>query len=130
MKSEEIKAQERNAYGGASISKEGLEQIVRGLKKDKLEAWEQLQRDIVGFLFELPDLLESPTSRTQSRGQKEIFEKLTDYVNGHVQTFEKKDTILCLANDYGIVSEEFGFRNGFAMAMKLCMQGMSGGACA
>ena len=126
MKSEEMNTQSKTAYGAASISREGLEKMVRNMEKEKSEAWEQSQKDIVGFLFELPDILNSPKSRTESREQEKVFGDLDDYLRQQEQEYEKRDRILCLANDYGIASEEYGFRNGFAMAMKICMHGMGG----
>ena len=66
MQSEDFKTHDRAASGAGSISREGWEKIAKGLENEKMEAWEQSQKDIVGFLFELPDLLNSPQSRTES----------------------------------------------------------------
>ena len=44
-------------------------------------------------------------------------------------SFDASDKILCLANEYGMAAEESGFRRGFQIAMKLCMEGLRGGIC-
>ena len=127
MQSEDFKTHDKASSGTVSISKEAYEKLGEESAKESLKAWELSQRDMVRFLFELPSFL-NPYAHVESKEQKEIFRNLTDCLREQVQAFEEQDSILCLANEYGIAAEEFGFRNGFAMAMKLCMQGMAGGA--
>ena len=128
MQNEDLKTHDKAASETASISKEAYEKLTEESTNESLKAWELSQRDMVGFLFELPDFL-NPHARTESSKQKEVFQNLTDCLRAQVRAFEEQDSILCLANEYGIASEEFGFRNGFAIAMKICMQGLNGGTC-
>ena len=126
MKNEDIKTHDKANSGTASISKEAYEKLTEESINESMKAWELSQRDMVGFLFELPEFL-NPQARTESSKQKAVFRNLTDCLREQVRAFEEQDSILCLANEYGMAAEEFGFRNGFAMAMKICMQGMGGG---
>lgn len=126
MQSEDLKTHDKATSGVASISKEAYEKLTGESINESMKAWKRSQRDMVGFLFDLPEFL-NPHARTESSKQKEVFRNLTDCLREQVRAFEEQDSILCLANEYGMAAEEFGFRNGFAMAMKICMQGMGGG---
>jgi len=55
----------------------------------------------------------------------QVLENLIDYLKNEKYSFNTQDTILCLANEYGMATEESGFRNGFAVAMRICMEGLT-----
>lgn len=126
MQSTEMKPQ-NGSVGIGEISKEGHEELYRIGDKLKKEMRGLYQTDIVGALLKLPDYLDM--ERHESAEEKENFQKLTNFLDGGKYSFNTKDTILCIANEYGVAAEESGFRRGFQTAMRLCMEGMRGGVC-
>ena len=108
-------------------SRETLLALLRGEENERMKMWETAQHDPVGFIYELPEFLYQK-SRTESKAQMEKFNSLTEQVKAVAEEYSKRDDILCLANEYGMASEEQGFRQGFAAAMKLCVRVMAGGA--
>lgn len=126
MQSEEMKTQSGSAAMAGYISREGYEALLSNEKAERLKMMKQSEEDIVGFLYELPVYL-APERKQESREEARIFEKLTDYLKDGKHSFDIRNTILCLANEYGIAAEESGFRRGFQVAMRLCMDGMRGG---
>lgn len=126
MQSEEMKPQ----YGAAkaAISNEGYMKILEQDKVERLKMMEQSRVDMIGFLHEIPNYL-NPEGKQESWEEAKIFSKLTDYLKSENYSFDALDKILCLANEYGMAAEESGFRRGFQIAMKLCMEGLKGGVC-
>ncbi len=113
--------------GIGEISKEGYEELHRIGDKLKKEMRGLYQTDMVGALLKLPDYLDM--ERHESAEEKKNYQKLTNFLDGGKYPFNTKDTILCIANDYGVAAEESGFRRGFQTAMRLCMESMRGGVC-
>lgn len=128
MQSKEMKSQNNAVYDEALISSEGLKETAKVDKEERTKMMQMYKTDIVGFLYELPVYL-TPENRQESSQEIRLFGKLTDYLENGKYSFDTQDTILCLANEYGMAAEENGFRNGFAAAMKICMEGMKGGVC-
>ncbi len=126
MQSTEMKPQ-NGSVGIGEISKEGYEELYRIGDKLKKEMRGLYQTDMVAALLKLPDYLDM--ERHESAEEKKNFQKLTNFLDGGKYSFNTKDTILCITNDYGIAAEESGFRRGFQTAMRLCMEGMRGGVC-
>lgn len=125
MQSKEMKSQSEAAEA-AGISKWGYKELYRQNTKRKNKMKEQYQADLVGTLSELPDYL--GMELWESKEETKIFSKLTEAVQEGKNSFDVQDTILCLANEYGIAAEESGFRRGFQIAMRLCIEGLKGGA--
>lgn len=116
------------AKGLGKSSRETLLALMMEGENDKEKMWETAQADPLGFLYGMPVFF-SPKSVKESREQTEKFDSLMERVNESIKEFSQSDAILCLANEYGMASEEQGFRHGFTLAMKLCVGAMSGGAC-
>lgn len=126
MQSEEMKTQSGPAVREGCISREGYEKLLRCEKEERLKMMKQLKEDIVGFLYDIPAHLD-PERKQESREETRIFDKLTDYLNGEINSFDIRNMILCLVTEYSMASEESGFRQGFHMAMRLCIEGLNGG---
>lgn len=128
MQYEQTIREYEEAKGLGKTSRETILALMMEAENDKGKMWETAQADPMGFLFEMPVFF-APKSVQENREQTEKFDSLTERVNESIKEFSKSDAILCLANEYGMASEEKGFRNGFVMAMKLCVGAMAGGAC-
>lgn len=128
MQSKEMKSQNNAVYDERLISCEGLKETARVDREDRIKMMQKSKTDIVGFLYELPEYL-APENRQESSQEIRLFGKLTDYLENGKYSFDTQDTILCLANEYGMAAEENGFRNGFVAAMRICMEGLKGGVC-
>ena len=114
------------AAEAAGIREWGCQELYQQNTKRKNKMKEQYQADLVGTLSELPDYL--GMELWESKEETKIFGKLTEAVQEGKNSFNVQDTILCLANEYGIAAEESGFRRGFQIAMRLCIEGLKGGA--
>lgn len=125
MQSEEMKTQSDPAVREGYISREGYGKLLRCEKEERLKMMKQLKEDIVGFLYDIPAYLDTE-GKQESREETRIFDKLTDYLNGEINSFDIRNTVSCLVTEYSIASEESGFRRGFHMAMRLCMEGLGG----
>ena len=125
MKSEQIKLQGRSVYNNSLISDEGLRELIKEDKESNLKMLQKSKTDIIGFLYELPEHL-CPETKQESNKETQVFEKLINYLKNENYSFNTQDTILCLANEYGMAAEESGFRNGFSVAMRICMEGLNG----
>lgn len=122
MQNEGLKPQNETV----DFSKEGYEKIIRQYEEEKCRMWEQSKNDIVGFLYNIPEFL-NPKAVRENGEQERIFNNLETYLEEGKHSYDTRNTILCLANDYGIAAEERGFRQGFSTAMRLCAGGMNGG---
>jgi len=125
VQSKEMKSQ-NGAAKAAGISGWGYQELYGQDTERKNKMKEQYQMDLVGTLSELPKYL--GMGLWESKEETKIFGKLTEAVQVGKDSFNVQDTILCLANEYGIAAEESGFRRGFQIAMRLCMEGLKGGA--
>ena len=125
MQSKEMKSQSE-AVKAAGISGWTYQELNRLNQKEENRMKEQYQVDLVGVLSALPNHL--GMELWESKEETKIFNKLTEAVQEGKDSFDVQDTILCLANEYGIAAEESGFRRGFQIAMRLCMEGLKGGA--
>lgn len=90
----------------------------------------EAKSDIIGAIHnsELYDLLGMDIHSTQ--GEKKSWEAFTETlgrVAGDVPA-NKRNDVEDRAQDFGNEREETGFRNGFHVAMRLCMEGLGGGA--
>lgn len=128
MQNEELKTQSGAACQAAFISSGGYEEMLRLERERCLEMERRSKEDIIGFLFELPAQL-NPEGVRESQEEVRIFRELTEYLEDGKYPFSAQDKIFCLATEYGSAAEEKGFRRGFQTAMKLCVEGMRGGAC-
>lgn len=108
------------AKGLGEAGRETLLALMMEGESDKEKMWEAAQADPVGFLCWMPVFF-SPKSVKDSREQAEKFDSLTERVKESIKEFSQSDAVLCLANEYGMASEEKGFRHGFMMAMKMSM---------
>lgn len=124
MQSKEMKLQNMTANNKRLISDEGLKKMAKEEKEGRLKMMEKSKTDIIGFLYELPEYL-SPESKQESSKEIQVFENLINYLQNEKYSFDTQDTILCLANEYGMAAEESGFRNGFAVAMRICMESLT-----
>lgn len=85
--------------------------------------------DLVGAIYcsELYDLLGLDKNKTP--GERDAWRAFTEAlgnVAGDVPAAEKNG-VEDRAQDFGNEREETGFRNGFHVAMRLCMEGLNGG---
>lgn len=113
--------------GVAGISGAGYERLYQEGMEERKKLGDLYQTDMVSAISSLYTYVGMELE--ESRKSQDIFQRLTGTVKagGHVP--ETQDSILCLALEYGIESEENGFRRGFRTAMKLCMDSMGGGVC-
>ena len=123
MQSEEIKTQNE----AAGISGMGYRELNRLNNETKEKLKELYQKDLIGTLSELHTYF--GFELYESREGQQVFQRLVDFLDKENYSFREKDAIIVLANEYGIASEECGFRRGFQTAMRLCMEGMKGASC-
>lgn len=89
----------------------------------------QAKSDLIGAIYcsELFDLLGLDKNKTSGeRDAWQAFTEALENVAGDVPVMEKNG-IEDRAQDFGNEREETGFRNGFHVAMRLCMEGLNGG---
>lgn len=110
------------------LSRKGLLLLLEQNDEEKREMWRKSQKDPVGFLYELKEFL-CQTEKEKSSSMVEKFNSLTECVKEISGEYSQTDRILCFANEYGMASEENGFRNGFFMAMRFFLGVMEGGVC-
>jgi len=88
--------------------------------------------DLVGYIHGSTlyrDLeLESQEVLRETQALQE-FTNALEKITGKVKGGTPAGQLLDAATNYGNEREETGFRVGFSVAMKLCMQGLSGGIC-
>lgn len=128
MQSKEMRSQNGAAEtAGTGISGWGYQELNRLNQEEKSRLKEQYQTDLVGTLSELPAYL--GMELWESKEETRVFQKLIEAVQDGKDSYDARDAILCLANEYGMAAEESGFRRGFQIAMRLCMEGLKGGVC-
>lgn len=89
----------------------------------------EAKSDLIGAIYcsELFDLLGLDNAKTPGeRNAWQAFTEALENVAGDVPVMEKNG-IEDRAQDFGNEREETGFRNGFHVAMRLCMEGLNGG---
>lgn len=113
--------------GVSGISGAGYERLYQVGMEERKKLGDLYQRDMVSAISRLYTYVGMEVK--ESRKGQDIFQRLTESVGAGGRVTETQDNILCLALEYGIESEENGFRRGFRTAMKLCMDSMGGGVC-
>lgn len=98
-----------------------------GMAKKKRAA--EAKSDLIGAIFrsELFDLLD--LDKEQTNGERETWQAFVGALKSAAEgaPIMKQDDIEDLAQDFGNEREETGFRIGFHIAMRLCMEGLNGG---
>lgn len=115
------------ATGVAGISGAGYERLYEAGMEERKKLGDLYQKDMVSAISSLHIYV--GIELEESRKSQDIFQRLAGTVRAGGHVTETQDSILCLALEYGIESEENGFRRGFRTAMKLCMDSMGGGVC-
>lgn len=101
---------------------------------DQYEAFEKVREaraktDLIGTIrnLEVYELL--GFHRVTSAGEKETWEAFTEALGSVAgdAPADKRNGEENRAQDFGNEREETGFRTGFHVAMRLCMEGMNGG---
>lgn len=115
------------AAGVAEISGAGYERLYEVSMEERKKLGELYQKDMVSAISSLYTYIGMELK--ESRKSQDIFQRLTGTVRAGGHVTKTQDSILCLALEYGVESEENGFRRGFRTAMKLCMDSMGGGVC-
>ena len=123
MHHEELKSQCESI---GHISREEYKKLLEMEKEQKKKLEERAKIDLVGMLYSLPDYF-NVEEKTESPEETRIFGSLVDYLNEGNYSYALRDRVTELASDYGLAAEESGFRRGFKVAMRLCMEGMLGG---
>lgn len=99
------------------------------LEMSKAKRAAEAKSDLIGWLFksDMFDLLgfDNSTSDGERRAWDAFAEKLK-YAAAETPVLER-NRIEDLAHAFGNEREETGFRIGFHVAMKLCMEGLAGG---
>ncbi len=122
----EIEPQDGTA-GTGGFSREGYAELLRVHMEKKEEVRSLYQKDFVGMFSELRYYFD--IEMAESREERKKLGELEEFLDGGEYSFKTKNAILCITNEYGVAAEESGFRRGFQTAMRLCMEGMRGGAC-
>lgn len=90
----------------------------------------EAKNDLIGAIYnsEVYELL--GFSKAETTGEKESWHAFTEALGSVAgdASVNKKNDVEDRAQDFGNEREETGFRLGFHMAMRLCMEGLNGGA--
>lgn len=90
----------------------------------------EAKSDLIGAIHnsEVYELLDF--HRATTAGEKESWAAFTEALGSVAgdSSVNKKNDVEDRAQDFGNEREETGFRLGFHMAMRLCMEGLNGGA--
>lgn len=107
------------------INEKGYLKWIQFRDEEKNRLKKTYQEDLIGTLSELHTYvgMEIPDSREGKR----ILERIEQFLKAERTSSDVTDKILCLFSEYGIAIEESGFRRGFQVAMRLCMEGITGG---
>lgn len=115
---------EQNNLTAGEISGQGWQRLYFGLVEEKEKLKELYESDMAGFFIRLYYFLDN--SIAESNEEKNIYDRLTDITEG-IGSWEHKNRILSLAEEYRIAAWENGFRQGFETAMRLNGSGVKGG---
>lgn len=90
----------------------------------------EAKSDLIGAIYgsELMDLLES--GKTQTSGERDAWNAFSEGLKSVAgsASVKKQNDVEDLVQNFGNEREETGFRIGFHTAMRLCMEGLNGGA--
>lgn len=110
----------------AEISESGYQKLIQQDMKERDRLKELYQEDLIGALSDLYTYVGMEIQ--ESREESKILSNLESFLHKEKLSYSVSNKILCLFTNYGIAAEENGFRRGFQVAMRLCMQGITGGA--
>lgn len=114
---------EQNNLAAGEISGQGWQSLYFGLVEEKEKLKELYESDMAGFFIRLYYFLDN--SIAESNEEKNISDRLTD-ITAEMDSWEHKNRILSLAEEYRIAAWENGFRQGFQTAARLNTSSVKG----
>lgn len=115
---------EQNNLAVGEISGQGWQSLYFGLVEEKEKLKELYESDMAGFFIRLYYFLDKDMA--ESENEKKIFDRFMD-ITEELDSWEHKNRIQTLVEEYRIAAEENGFRQGFETVMRLNGSGVKGG---